>query len=327
MKVMQAIKENGMNQAQPGYPMNIQNQIQLALQNQMSQAQRPASDLPSPFMNPFNINGLAPSYGSIGAAMQTIAPNIIPQASLTTISSNYLQMAEEFRDRVQTDESGETRISPPNKRKRKENPNSAGPGVMHKCSNCDRMYASHGNLRRHKRYECQKEPSFRCPVCDTKFQHRHSAKIHYNSTHKDHEAAHGNWFDQDAAKRAISRKQSSKINKSKVTKIMKSDYDVNVEVANAEPDSGNSTEIGRVESMNRAPIDLQQVVLQQTSMQPLHQPMATATAELSLTPMSVLSQHTDFLAIQQQRAIIHAETMDLTRSSIKIEEPVGRGSS
>ncbi|RXG58129.1 Trypsin-1 [Armadillidium vulgare] len=52
------------------------------------------------------------------------------------------------------------------------------------CDKCGRSYASTGNLKRHKKYECGVEPQFSCPVCQKKFQHRHSVKIHVFSTHR-----------------------------------------------------------------------------------------------------------------------------------------------
>ena len=52
------------------------------------------------------------------------------------------------------------------------------------CEKCGRTYASTGNLKRHKKYECGVEPQFSCPVCKKKFQHRHSVKIHLFSTHR-----------------------------------------------------------------------------------------------------------------------------------------------
>ncbi|KAK3865331.1 hypothetical protein Pcinc_029055 [Petrolisthes cinctipes] len=52
------------------------------------------------------------------------------------------------------------------------------------CEKCGRTYASTGNLKRHKKYECGVEPQFSCPICKKKFQHRHSVKIHVFSTHR-----------------------------------------------------------------------------------------------------------------------------------------------
>ncbi|XP_076060708.1 uncharacterized protein LOC143036811 isoform X4 [Oratosquilla oratoria] len=58
------------------------------------------------------------------------------------------------------------------------------------CDKCGRTYASTGNLKRHKKYECGVEPQFSCPICKKKFQHRHSVKIHVFSTHRN-EAGEG----------------------------------------------------------------------------------------------------------------------------------------
>ena len=51
------------------------------------------------------------------------------------------------------------------------------------CEKCGRSYASTGNLKRHLKYECGVSPQFPCPLCNKKFQHRHSVKIHVVSTH------------------------------------------------------------------------------------------------------------------------------------------------
>ncbi len=52
------------------------------------------------------------------------------------------------------------------------------------CEKCGRTYASTGNLKRHKKYECGVKPQFSCPICKKKFQHHHSVKIHVFSTHR-----------------------------------------------------------------------------------------------------------------------------------------------
>lgn len=59
-------------------------------------------------------------------------------------------------------------------------------GVRYNCDECDRTYASHGNLKRHKKYECGQAPKFACPVCGLKFQHRHSMKIHCKNSHREY---------------------------------------------------------------------------------------------------------------------------------------------
>jgi len=60
----------------------------------------------------------------------------------------------------------------------------ADPPKQFACEKCGRTYASTGNLKRHKKYECGVEPQFSCPICHKKFQHRHSVKIHVFSTHR-----------------------------------------------------------------------------------------------------------------------------------------------
>ena len=59
------------------------------------------------------------------------------------------------------------------------------PEQIYWCYKCNqRGYASSGNLKRHQTYECGKDPMFQCEDCDTKFQHRHSLKIHMKSSHQ-----------------------------------------------------------------------------------------------------------------------------------------------
>ena len=94
------------------------------------------------------------------------------------------------------------------KMKPKKNRNIAT-GHVYKCEVCSRVYASQGNLRRHLNYECNKKPQFECPVCKNVFQHRHSAKIHYNQTHQDHIKEFGNWFQQESERKIAEKKRRS----------------------------------------------------------------------------------------------------------------------
>ncbi|XP_047738126.1 longitudinals lacking protein, isoforms N/O/W/X/Y isoform X3 [Hyalella azteca] len=94
-------------------------------------------------------------------------------------------MAEQERLRLEEKRMTEERIG--NKKRRLQSSTSA----RFECDVCQRSYASHGNLKRHKKYECGQPPTFACPVCDCMFQHRHSMKIHYKGSHKEEYAKYG----------------------------------------------------------------------------------------------------------------------------------------
>lgn len=46
------------------------------------------------------------------------------------------------------------------------------------CNDCGNRYKSGTQLCRHRRWECGKEPMFKCQLCVKKFHHRHGLKQH-----------------------------------------------------------------------------------------------------------------------------------------------------
>lgn len=53
------------------------------------------------------------------------------------------------------------------------------------CSTCGRYYKAARSLTRHKKYECQKEPSFLCSVCPYRARYRNSLVRHALASHPD----------------------------------------------------------------------------------------------------------------------------------------------
>lgn len=51
------------------------------------------------------------------------------------------------------------------------------------CNRCGRFYKFRGNLRKHQRYECGKEPQFACHLCSYKAKHRGTLKTHIGFKH------------------------------------------------------------------------------------------------------------------------------------------------
>lgn len=54
---------------------------------------------------------------------------------------------------------------------------------MFMCSLCGRRYKFKGNLTKHQRYECGKEPQFGCPYCPYKAKVRCNLQAHVNVRH------------------------------------------------------------------------------------------------------------------------------------------------
>lgn len=50
--------------------------------------------------------------------------------------------------------------------------------------NCNRSYSNKSSVGQHLRYECQKEPQFRCDVCFKPFFRKTSYKSHMGLMHK-----------------------------------------------------------------------------------------------------------------------------------------------
>lgn len=51
------------------------------------------------------------------------------------------------------------------------------------CPMCTKSYKYISNLRRHMKYECNKEPSFVCKICSKAYTQNSNLKIHYLCVH------------------------------------------------------------------------------------------------------------------------------------------------
>lgn len=53
------------------------------------------------------------------------------------------------------------------------------------CSDCGRMYKLKSSLRNHQKWECGKEPQFKCPYCVYKAKQKMHMVRHMERMHKD----------------------------------------------------------------------------------------------------------------------------------------------
>jgi hypothetical protein len=51
------------------------------------------------------------------------------------------------------------------------------------CTQCGKVYMSKGNLTRHLKFECGKEPQFQCPHCPVRTKHKSSLLTHIYCKH------------------------------------------------------------------------------------------------------------------------------------------------
>lgn len=54
------------------------------------------------------------------------------------------------------------------------------PGTRFNCHQCGRVYKRKIHLNSHLRYECGKEPQFKCDFCDKKFHQKSNYRAHVN---------------------------------------------------------------------------------------------------------------------------------------------------
>ncbi|XP_031347074.1 probable transcription repressor protein RGM1 [Photinus pyralis] len=52
---------------------------------------------------------------------------------------------------------------------------------IYNCESCNKSYNREGNLRRHIKFECGKEPKFQCSFCLYKFKRKEHLKKHCKS--------------------------------------------------------------------------------------------------------------------------------------------------
>lgn len=58
--------------------------------------------------------------------------------------------------------------------------------MLYTCGECGRVYNSKYSLKRHKRFECGKEPSYQCNVCKRKFHQKSSLNRHLKFLHTEY---------------------------------------------------------------------------------------------------------------------------------------------
>nr|CAH7735835.1 unnamed protein product [Callosobruchus chinensis] len=56
---------------------------------------------------------------------------------------------------------------------------------VYDCNTCGKPYKHYPSLWRHKKYECQKEPAFRCYFCNYKAKQKVNLNLHILNKHKD----------------------------------------------------------------------------------------------------------------------------------------------
>jgi protein-arginine kinase activator protein McsA len=52
-----------------------------------------------------------------------------------------------------------------------------------KCPQCGKGYSNNGNLMRHLKFECGKEPQFHCPLCPLRTRHKSNLLSHIYCKH------------------------------------------------------------------------------------------------------------------------------------------------
>lgn len=55
--------------------------------------------------------------------------------------------------------------------------------VRYFCNACDRSYLLYNSLYNHKKFECGKEPNFKCPFCDHMTKQKGNLKTHVKKLH------------------------------------------------------------------------------------------------------------------------------------------------
>ncbi|XP_050351422.1 longitudinals lacking protein isoform X5 [Nymphalis io] len=57
--------------------------------------------------------------------------------------------------------------------------------TLYECVDCGNKYKHKGSLQRHIKYECRKQPSFKCPYCVYRAYQKHNLLLHERHLHKD----------------------------------------------------------------------------------------------------------------------------------------------
>lgn len=53
----------------------------------------------------------------------------------------------------------------------------------HICKNCGKSYAQYSSLYTHRRYECGKQATLKCPYCSYKSKLKGNLKVHVKNQH------------------------------------------------------------------------------------------------------------------------------------------------
>ncbi|GBP33537.1 hypothetical protein EVAR_28692_1 [Eumeta japonica] len=56
---------------------------------------------------------------------------------------------------------------------------------LFECVDCGNKYKHKGSLQRHIKYECRKQPGFKCPYCVYRAYQKHNLLLHERHLHKD----------------------------------------------------------------------------------------------------------------------------------------------
>ncbi|KAG8308325.1 hypothetical protein J6590_002413 [Homalodisca vitripennis] len=54
------------------------------------------------------------------------------------------------------------------------------------CDNCGKIYSYQRSLNLHRRLECGKHPSFKCPLCEKRCHQRGNLTLHVRKHHPEH---------------------------------------------------------------------------------------------------------------------------------------------
>lgn len=61
------------------------------------------------------------------------------------------------------------------------------------CEVCNRSYKNKGDLQRHVRIECGREPRFQCPFCDLCVKYKYVLSTHIKRKHSNDNYLHFSW--------------------------------------------------------------------------------------------------------------------------------------
>ncbi|XP_033231789.1 zinc finger protein 468-like [Belonocnema kinseyi] len=106
-------------------------------------------------------------------------------SSGTSSNANYLIEYDndetlEIKEEIIEDIKEDNTFAAKNKEQRIEEPKLV---KKYKCEKCARCYTHEGNLKKHKKYECNVRPQFNCKFCDKKFTRMFGLRRHVGFIH------------------------------------------------------------------------------------------------------------------------------------------------